>query len=161
MLAPTVMPIARSILSARANRTALISSAALPTTASRKTPANNGVSPMLLAAGSTAPVRISLMNARAIVTAARTANRLVPAPADLSPVDFGRGLANLFFLSLHAGLSHDRLVGHQREDQARQVHQKKDHGDFERNLMTPGLSHSRRAHAVDRRNDQSERGEHQ
>ena len=100
------------------------------------------------------------MNARAIVTATRIASALFRLQPVSSSIDLGRRRPHFLLLGLDARLAQHRLVRHQREDQAREVHQEQDDRDFKRQLRRRSLRPVR-DHPVDRRNDQSERSEHQ
>ena len=141
VLAPTVMPIARSILSARANRTALNSSAAFPTDGQQEDAREERREPHALG-GRIDRAGEDLAHERQCDRhRGQDRERLVPAPVDLHLwLDLGRRNPRLFLLGLHARLSHDRLVGHQRENQAREVHEKQDDRNLERNVPAPGSS---------------------
>ena len=155
------MPIARSILSLRANRTAFNSSAALPTVGQQEHAREERRDSHLLG-GRIDRAGEDLAHERKCDRHQRQDDdRFVPAPVHLGLSTSVAGCARLLLLGRHARLAHDRLVRHQREDQARQVHQKQNDRDLERNVPAPDCPAPVGRHAVDRRNDQAERGEHQ
>ena len=109
MLAPTVMPIARSILSRRANRMALISLGGVAHHGQQEDTRKERGEPQALGGRLDRAGQDLAHDRQGDRHRGQDRQRLVPAPADLHLVDFFLRYARLFFLGLDARLAHDRL----------------------------------------------------
>ena len=141
VLAPTVMPIARSILSLRANRTAFKQLGRITDRCQQENSREQRREPHLLGGWINRAGEDLTHERQRNRDQCQNHNRFGAAPVDLRLVVLSRRLPRLFFLRRHGRLAHNRLVRNQRENQTGQVHQEQDDRDLARDVPRQDCPH--------------------